>query len=80
MQFNLTFRDQEDARIIEHLNDQVNKTEYIRQLIRADMANRSYTDALIRQVREEMLHAGELEMKNAELRKELNRWQNGLKR
>lgn len=81
MQFNFRLKDtDEDRKILEHLQNQVNASQYLRELIRADMANRSDSDRLIRWVREEILHAGELEMENAELKKEIARWQNGLKR
>ena len=81
MQFNFRLKDtEEDKQILEHLQNQVNASQYLRELIRADMANRSDSDRLLRWVREEILHSGELEMENAELKKELARWQNGLKR
>ncbi len=81
MQFNFRLKDtEEDRQILEHLQNQVNASQYLRELIRADMANRSDSDRLLRWVREEILHSGELEMENAELKKELARWQNGLKR
>lgn len=81
MQFNFRLKDtEEDKQILEHLQNQVNASQYLRELIRADMANRSDSDRLLRWVREEILHSGELEMENAELRRELARWQNGLKR
>lgn len=81
MQFNLKFRDSaEDRQIVEHLKAQPNITQYMRDLIRADIANRQYSDRLIRAIREELLHTGELEMQNAELKKEIHRWQSGLKR
>ena len=81
MQFNFRLKDtEEDQRILEHLQGQVNASQYLRELIKADMANRSYTDLLLRRIREEWLHTGELEMENAELKRELARWQTGLKR
>ena len=81
MQFNFRLKDtDEDRKIMEHLQNQVNASQYLRELIRADMANCAYSDKLIRWVREDILHAGELEMENAELKKEIQRWQNGLKR
>lgn len=81
MQFNFRLKDtDEDRLILEHLQNQVNASQYLRELIRADMANRSDSDRLLRWVREEILHSGELELENAELKKELARWQNGLKR
>lgn len=81
MQFNFRLKDtDEDKQILEHLQSQVNASQYLRELIRADMANRSDSDRLLRWVREEILHSGELEMENAELKKEIQRWQNGLKR
>ena len=81
MQFNFRLKDtDEDRKIMEHLQNQVNASQYLRELIRADMANCAYSDKLIRWVREEILHAGELEMENAELKKEIARWQNGLKK
>lgn len=81
MQFNFRLKDtEEDRLILEHLQNQVNASQYLRELIRADMANRSDSDRLLRWVREEILHSGELEMENAELKKEIQRWQNGLKR
>lgn len=81
MQFNFRLKDtDEDRKIMEHLQNQVNASQYLRELIRADMANCAYSDKLIRWVREEILHAGELETENAELRRMLERWQNGLKR
>lgn len=81
MQFNFRLKDtDEDRKIMEHLQNQVNASQYLRELIRADMANCAYSDKLIRWVREEILHAGELEMENAELKKEIQRWKNGLKR
>lgn len=81
MQFNFRLKDtEEDRKILEHLQNQVNASQYLRELIRADMANRSDSDRLIRWVREEILHSGELELENAELKKEIARWQNGLKR
>lgn len=81
MQFNLKFRDSaDDQMIVDHLKAQPNITQYVRDLIWADIANRQYSDRLIRAIREELLHTGELEMQNAELKKELSRWQNGLKR
>jgi hypothetical protein len=81
MQFNFRLKDtDEDRLILEHLQNQVNASQYLRELIRADMANRSDSDRLLRWVREEILHSGELEMENAELKKEIARWQNGLKR
>lgn len=81
MQFNFRLKDtEEDKQILEHLQNQVNASQYLRELIRADMANRSDSDRLLRWVREEILHSGELEMENAELKKELARWQNVLKR
>ena len=81
MQFNFRLKDtEEDQRILEHLQSQVNASQYLRELIRADMSNRSDSDRLLRWVREEILHSGELEMENAELKKELARWQNGVKR
>ena len=81
MQFNFRLKDtEEDRLILEHLQNQVNASQYLRELIRADMANRSDSDRLLRWVREEILHSGELEMENAELKKEIARWQNGLKR
>lgn len=79
-QFNLKLRDEEDAPIIEYLRAQVNFTQYLRDLIHAEMANRSYTDGVIRRIREEVLHSGELEMENAELRREIERWRNVSKR
>ena len=81
MQFNFRLKDtDEDRLILEHLQQQVNASQYLRELIRADMANRSDSDRLLRWVREEILPSGELEMENAELKKEIARWQNGLKR
>lgn len=81
MQFNFRLKDtEEDQRILEHLQQQVNASQYLRELIRADMTNRSESDRLLRWVREEILHSGELELENAELKKEIARWQNGLKR
>lgn len=81
MQFNFRLKDtEEDRQILEHLQNQVNASQYLRELIRADMANRSDSDRLLRWVREEILHSGELEMENAELRRELARWQGELKR
>lgn len=81
MQFNFRLKDtDEDRLILEHLQNQVNASQYLRELIRADMANRSDSDRLLRWVREEILHSGELELENAELKKELARWQSGLKR
>ena len=81
MQFNFRLKDtDEDRLILEHLQNQVNASQYLRELIRADMANRSDSDRLLRWVREEILHSGELEMETAELKKEIARWQNGLKR
>ena len=81
MQFNFRLKDtEEDRQILEHLQNQVNASQYLRELIRADMANRSDSDRLLRCVRDESLHSGELEMENAELKKEIQRWQNGLKR
>ena len=80
MQFNFRLKDtDEDRLILEHLQNQVNASQYLRELIRADMANRAYSDQLIRRIREEWLHTGELEMENAELKRELARWQNGSK-
>ena len=81
MQFNFRLKDtEEDRKILEHLQNQVNASQYLRELIRADMTNRSDSDRLLRWVREEILHSGELELENAELKKEIARWQNGLKR
>ena len=81
MQFNFRLKDtDEDRLILEHLQNQANASQYLRELSRADMANRSDSDRLLRWVREEILHSGELEMENAELKKEIARWQNGLKR
>lgn len=81
MQFNFRLKDSdEDRKILEHLQKQVNASQYLRELIRADMAGRAYTDQMIRRIREELLHTGELELENAELRRELNRWQTELKR
>ena len=81
MQFNFRLKDtDEDRLILEHLQGQVNASQYLRELIRADMANRSDSDRLLRWVREEILHSGELEMENAELKKEIARWQTELKR
>ena len=81
MQFNFRLKDtEEDRKILEHLQNQVNASQYLRELIRADMTNRSDSDRLLRWVREEILHSGELEMENAELKRELARWQTGLKR
>ena len=81
MQFNFRLKDtEEDRKILEHLQNQVNASQYLRELIRADMSNRSDSDRLLRWVREEILHSGELEMENAELKRELARWQTGLKR
>ena len=81
MQFNFRLKDtDEDRKILEHLQQQVNASQYLRELIRADMANRAYSDQLIRRIREEWLHTGELEMENAELKKEIQRWHNELKR
>lgn len=81
MQFNFRLKDtEEDRKILEHLQNQVNASQYLRELIRADMTNRSDSDRLLRWVREEILHSGELEMENAELRRELSRWQTELKR
>lgn len=81
MQFNFRLKDtEEDRKILEHLQNQVNASQYLRELIRADMSNRSDSDRLLRWVREEILHSGELEMENAELRRELHRWQTELKR
>ncbi len=81
MQFNFRLKDtEEDRKILEHLQNQVNASQYLRELIRADMADRAYSDRLIRWVREEILHSGELEQENAELRRSLTRWQNELKR
>lgn len=71
MQFNFRLKDtEEDRKIIEHLQEQPNASEYLRQLIRADMANRSYTDQLIRRIREEWLYTGRIEIENEELRRE----------
>ena len=81
MQFNFRLKDnEEDRKILEHLQNQVNASQYLRELIRADMTNRSDSDRLLRWVREEILHSGELELENAELKRELARWQTGLKR
>ena len=81
MQFNFRLKDtEEDRKILEHLQNQVNASQYLRELIRADMADRAYSDRLIRWIREEILHSGELEQENAELRRSLTRWQNELKR
>lgn len=81
MQFNFRLKDtEEDRKILEHLQNQVNASQYLRELIRADMADRAYSDRLIRWVREEILHSGELEQENAELRRSMTRWQNELKR
>lgn len=81
MQFNFRLKDtEEDRKILEHLQQQVNASQYLRELIRADMSNRSDSDRLLRWVREEILHSGELELENAELKKEIARWQTGLKR
>ena len=81
MQFNFRLKDtEEDRKILEHLQNQVNASQYLRELIRADMTNRSDSDRLLRWVREEILHSGELELENAELKKEIARWQTGLKR
>ena len=81
MQFNFRLKDtEEDRKILEHLQNQVNASQYLRELIRADMTNRSDSDRLLRWVREEILHSGELEMENAELKRELHRWQTELKR
>ena len=71
MQFNFRLKDnEEDRKILEHLQNQVNASQYLRELIRADMTNRSDSDRLLRWVREEILHSGELEMENAELKRE----------
>ena len=71
MQFNFRLKDtEEDQKILEHLQCQANASQYLRELIRADMANRAYTDQLIRRIREEWLHTGELELENAELKRE----------
>lgn len=81
MQFNFRLKDtEEDRKILEHLQNQVNASQYLRELIRADMSNRSDSDRLLRWVREEILHSGELEMENAELKREIARWHNELKR
>ena len=81
MQFNFRLKDtDEDRLILEHLQNQVNASQYLRELIRADMSNRADSDRLLRWVREEILHSGELELENAELKKEIARWQTGLKR
>lgn len=81
MQFNFRLKDtEEDRRILEHLQNQVNASQYLRELIRADMSNRADSDRLLRWVREEILHSGELELENAELKKEIARWHNELKR
>ena len=81
MQFNFRLKDtEEDRKILEHLQNQVNASQYLRELIRADMTNRSDSDRLLRWVREEILHSGELELENAELKRELARWQTELKR
>ena len=81
MQFNFRLKDtEEDRKILEHLQNQVNASQYLRELIRADMTNRSDSDRLLRWVREEILHSGELELENAELKREIARWQTGLKR
>ena len=81
MQFNFRLKDtEEDRKILEHLQNQVNASQYLRELIRADMSNRADSDRLLRWVREEILHSGELELENAELKKEIARWQTGLKR
>lgn len=79
MQYNFRLNDTEDRAIIEHLQKQVNGSQYLRELIKADIANRAYTDQLIRRIREEWLHTGELEVENAELRREVARWQSGSK-
>lgn len=69
MQFNFRLKDtDEDRKIMEHLQNQVNASQYLRELIRADMANRVYTDQLIRRIREEWLRTGELEIENADLK------------
>ena len=74
MQFNLKFKDEGvDARICTRLLEQPNLTQYIRELVLADMNNRQYTDALIQRVREELLHTGELEMQLEELQKKYDR-------
>ena len=71
MQFNFRLKEtDEDRKILEHLQSQANASQYLRDLIRADMANRAYTDQLIRRIREEWLHTGELELENAELKRE----------
>lgn len=81
MQFNFRLKDtEEDRRILEHLQNQVNASQYLRELIRADMSNRADSDRLLRWVREEILHSGELELENAELKREIARWQTELKR
>ena len=81
MQFNFRLKDtEEDRKILEHLQNQVNASQYLRELIRADMTNRSDSDRLLRWVREEILHSGELELENAERKRELARWQTELKR
>lgn len=81
MQFNFRLKDtEEDRKILEHLQNQVNASQYLRELIRADMTNRSDSDRLLRWVREEILHSGELELENAELKREIARWQTELKR
>ena len=70
MQFNIKLKDEgADARICTKLLEQPNLTQYIRQLVLADINNRQYTDALITRVREELLHTGELELQLEELQK-----------
>lgn len=77
-QFILRLKDEgSEARISEYLRGQVNQNEYLKQLIRAEMNNRSYTDLLIRRIREELLHSGELELENEELRKQISEGGNG---
>lgn len=77
-QFILRLKDEgSEARIAEYLREQVNQNEYLKQLIRAEMNNRSYTDLLIRRIREELLHSGELELENEELRKRISEGGNG---
>ena len=68
MQFNLKFKDEGiDAKIVTRLIEQPNVTQYIRNLVLADINNRSYTDTLISRIREELLHTGELELELAEV-------------
>jgi len=82
-QYNLRLDEEKDRELIEHLREQMNVNQYLRDLIRADRANRAYTDVLIQRIREEWLRTGELEIENEELRKAVpkvsywNAWYHG---